>query len=167
MLRQLLQSGGLVIVHDSSRRPEATQGLIAEILGYQGDWQHCEALTDNSRRTLGEGALTSQAREFLDLAWPPRLEDARLVQVHSWCKHEDADAVSYPLYTVGGDPMKTVAQAFSRVGTPGAVLWLGYSWQAGPQEGWGAMLDRVITAFHKGTMPYAASRTRHSRLVVM
>ncbi|PNH02647.1 hypothetical protein TSOC_011359 [Tetrabaena socialis] len=70
--------------------------------------------------------------------------------VHSRCLHEDASAVSWPLYTVLDDPDMVVAQAFGRVGSPGAVVWLGYSWKDGPQAEWGAMLRTLIEAFGTG-----------------
>ena len=41
-----------------------------------------------------------------------------MVQAHSWCKHADPAAVSYPLYTIGGDPMKAVAQVRQRERMP-------------------------------------------------
>ncbi|EFJ48501.1 hypothetical protein VOLCADRAFT_90786 [Volvox carteri f. nagariensis] len=149
-LRSFVKSGGLVIVHDSLRLPRATQDLVADILGYNGIWQYCESVTDNTRHALDTAiSSTTYARDFLDVQWPTQLEDVRTIQVHSWCKHEDPDALSYPLYTLGGDSMKVVAQAFTRVGSSGAVVWLGYSWQDGPQQGWGEMLGRVIDGFHQ------------------
>lgn len=42
--------------------------------------------------------------------WPAKLEDAAVTNVHTWCAHNDPQAVMTPLYTVLGDDMKTVAQ---------------------------------------------------------
>ncbi|GIL82605.1 hypothetical protein Vretimale_11975 [Volvox reticuliferus] len=147
-INAFVRSGGLVIVHDSVRRPRATQDLVAAILGYSGSWDHCEAVAVNAAYSFVTS--TSVARDFLNVRWPTRLEGAR-VQLHSWCKHEDPNAVSYPLYALGGDTMKAAVQAFAKVGIPGAVVWLGYDWQGGAQQGWDAMLREVINAFVKGS----------------
>ncbi|EFJ48624.1 hypothetical protein VOLCADRAFT_117543, partial [Volvox carteri f. nagariensis] len=149
-LSTYVKSGGLVIVHGSARHQNDAQDLVAASLDYQGSWQYCELVADSTRSAIGISSVSPYAEQFLSVAWPSTLEDAPYQQVHSWCKHEDPDALSYPLYTLGGDSMKVVAQAFTRVGSSGAVVWLGYSWQDGPQQGWGEMLGRVIDGFHQG-----------------
>ncbi|GIL42446.1 hypothetical protein Vafri_415 [Volvox africanus] len=149
-ITSFVRSGGLVIVHDSFRLPRATQDLVADILGYSGSWHHCEPVTDNTNAAYSFATSTSFAHDFLNLRWPTRLELAR-VQFHSWCKHEDPTAVSYPLYSTGDDSMQVAVQAFAKVGNPGAVVWLGYDWQDYGQEGWAAMLREIINAFARGS----------------
>ena len=41
-------------------------------------------------------------------------------------------------------------QAFGKVGSPGAVVWLGYSWKDGPKHSWGSLLGQLIQGFAKG-----------------
>lgn len=42
------------------------------------------------------------------------------------------------------------SQSFGRVGTPGAVVWLGYSWKDGPKAAWGALLEKLVVDFRNG-----------------
>lgn len=42
------------------------------------------------------------------------------------------------------------SQSFGRVGTPGALVWLGYSWKDGPQAAWGALLKKLVVDFRNG-----------------
>lgn len=43
-----------------------------------------------------------------------------------------------------------LAQSFGRVGTPGAVVWIGYSWKDGPKAAWGSLLQKLVTDFKSG-----------------
>lgn len=45
------------------------------------------------------------------------------------------------------------SQAFGKVGVAGAVVVLGYNWKAGPQEQWGALLNKIIEDFAAGACP--------------
>ncbi|GLC77508.1 hypothetical protein PLESTF_001946100 [Pleodorina starrii] len=83
-------------------------------------------------------------------AWPAGVEDARQVTTHTLCVHQDPALVPRPLYTVKGNEMQVAAQAFGRVGSPGAVVWLGYSWRDGPQEQWGGLLLKMVTDWARG-----------------
>ncbi|PNH02644.1 hypothetical protein TSOC_011358 [Tetrabaena socialis] len=151
-IASFVNGGGLAVMLDAEDGEGAAQrSLIAKAMGFQGGWSLCKSLGSNSHYSYGHPALDTQARSFLpDAVWPAELEDVRVTSVHSRCLHEDASAVSWPLYTVLDDPDMVVAQAFSRVGAPGAVVWLGYSWKDGPQAEWGAMLRTLIEAFGTG-----------------
>ncbi|PNH09130.1 hypothetical protein TSOC_004274 [Tetrabaena socialis] len=151
-LASFVAGGGLVVVLDAKDgNGEAQKAFISQALGYEGAWGLCKSFGSNSRRSYGQPAVSEQALTFLPTAaWPSELEDARITTVHTRCRHEDASAVSWPLYHVLDDPNKVVAQAFGKVGSAGAVVWLGYSWKDGPQAEWGAMLRALIEAFGSG-----------------
>ncbi|PNH07404.1 hypothetical protein TSOC_006142 [Tetrabaena socialis] len=145
-------AGGLVVMLDAKDgNGEAQRDFIATALGYQGEWNLCKTFGCNSHHSHGQPSVDEHAQAFLPAAvWPAQLEDAQITTVHTWCRHEDASAVSWPLYRVHGDSNKAVAQAFGKVGSPGAVVWLGYSWKDGAQAEWGAMLREVIEQFGNG-----------------
>ncbi|PNH08208.1 hypothetical protein TSOC_005292 [Tetrabaena socialis] len=151
-LASFVAAGGLVVMLDAhASNAEAQKAVIAGALGYSGDWSLCKSFGCNSHHSNGAPSLNEHAEGFLAAAaWPSQLEDARITSVHTPCLHEDASAVSWPLYHILDDPDKVVAQAFGKVGSPGAVVWLGYSWKDGPQAGWGSMLREVIEGFASG-----------------
>lgn len=68
------------------------------------------------------GVLAKEASSFLPEsmhAFPAATEGVAGVQAHTLCKHEDPDAASWPLYTIGTDAV--VAQArggHRRLGPP-------------------------------------------------
>ncbi|GLI66582.1 hypothetical protein VaNZ11_010502 [Volvox africanus] len=164
-------SGGLVILLDAvTGDGAAARAFVSQALNLEGDWYLCKRASkpkvSNKRfvlSNLGDGVILSDwASAFLRGAdpatavsvsreagapWPRRLEDARFVNAHTLCLHEDAALITRPLYTVDADDMQVAAQAFGKVGVPGAVVWLGYSWKAGPQEQWGALINKIITDF--------------------
>ncbi|GIL88679.1 hypothetical protein Vretifemale_16607 [Volvox reticuliferus] len=164
-------SGGLVILLDAvTGDGAAARAFVSQALGLQGDWYLCKSAAKPKVSTkrfvlsnLGDGVVLSDwASAFLRGAdpatatydirevaapWPRRLEEARFVNTHTLCVHEDPTLVTRPLYTVDADEMQVAAQAFGKVGVPGAVVWLGYSWKDGPQEQWGALINKIITDF--------------------
>ncbi|KXZ53475.1 hypothetical protein GPECTOR_7g925 [Gonium pectorale] len=147
-LSRWVDSGGLVVVHDSLRLSEGTEELITQVLGYAGDWkQHCQAVGGSP----GGAVPSAQACSFLPGPWPERLEGGLYVQSHTWCSHGDPEAVAYPLYVVEGD-QEVVAQAFGRVGSRGAVVWLGFSWKGSEEarEPWARLLAKLIQDFADG-----------------
>ncbi|GIL88689.1 hypothetical protein Vretimale_17278 [Volvox reticuliferus] len=159
-----LSRGGLVIILDAAGGGEgaALRDFVAKALNLKGTWTICKqtSTTDKPRRLGRSGApvLSDAALSFLPGAsiagvanWPKTLEDARTTSVYTTCRHEDGDAITWPLYTNFGDNGKVAAQAFGKVGVPGAVVWLGYSWKDGPQEQWGALINKIITDFANGT----------------
>ncbi|GIM14248.1 hypothetical protein Vretimale_17276, partial [Volvox reticuliferus] len=110
-------------------------------------------VTGQLRRSV-RPALSRSAPFFLpdvghtSSQWPRELEGIHTTRLSTWCHHEDADAVTVPLYTATADEgALLVAQAFGKVGVPGAVVWLGYSWKDGPQEQGGALIKKIITDF--------------------
>ncbi|GIL60759.1 hypothetical protein Vafri_15291 [Volvox africanus] len=167
-------SGGLVLLLDAATGDgAAARAFVSQALNLRGDWYLCKRAAkpkvSNKRFVLsniGDGVVLSDwASAFLRGAdpataastsreagapWPRRLEDARLVNAHTLCLHEDSALITRPLYTVDADEMQVAAQAFGKVGVPGAVVWLGYSWKAGPQEQWGALINKIITDFAEG-----------------
>ncbi|PNH11200.1 hypothetical protein TSOC_001984 [Tetrabaena socialis] len=151
-LASFVAAGGLVVMLDAKLgNGEAQRTFVAKAMGYQGAWALCKSFGCNSRHSNGQPAVDEHAKAFLPAAaWPAQLEDAHITTVHTWCRHEDASAVTWPLYRVHGDSNKAVAQAFGKVGSPGAVVWLGYSWKDGAQAEWGAMLRAVIEQFGNG-----------------
>ncbi|PNH09360.1 hypothetical protein TSOC_004002 [Tetrabaena socialis] len=149
-------SGGLVVVLDAGHEA-AVRDFAAKALRYTGDWSVCKAPATtgglrSSDSPLGGPVLSPRASLFLrsDVVWPETLEDARITTMLTGCRHEDADSVAVPLYTMRGDDSKTVALAFGKAGTRGAVVWLGYSWKDGAQAKWGSLLRKLITAFADG-----------------
>lgn len=74
-------------------------------------------------RSKTDGTLAkATSSSFLSdstLAFPAAVEGVPGVQAHTLCKHEDPDAASWPLYTIGTDAV--VAQArggHRRLGPP-------------------------------------------------
>ncbi|EFJ41023.1 hypothetical protein VOLCADRAFT_99039 [Volvox carteri f. nagariensis] len=163
-----LSHGGLVIVLDAGLGDGAAlRDFVSQALSLKGDrkvetyaersWNLCKqtGTTDKLRRfSRSSGpSLSDAALSFLPGGsfsgspdWPETLEDARIISTYTSCQHQDSDAVIRPLYTLYGDEM----QAFGKVGSPGAVVWLGYSWKDGPQPQWGALLKKLITDFANG-----------------
>ncbi|PNH02665.1 hypothetical protein TSOC_011336 [Tetrabaena socialis] len=165
-LASYVEQGGLIVLLDS-KDGQGPQDFVASALGYHGDWAICKAVGTNAKRSFGEASLSPHAASFLpsssNSAWPESLEDARVTSVHTWCQHEDPTATALPLYTVLEDELQVVAQAFGKVGTPGAVVWLGYSWRDGAKEQWGRLLHKLITDFANGayTAPMAGTSSLH------
>ncbi|KAG2436898.1 hypothetical protein HXX76_006417 [Chlamydomonas incerta] len=163
-LADYVDAGGLVILHPSLRDSSETAELVSQILNYDGEWKLCKPLTDNRRSQLGRALALPQTERFLPgPGWPKQLEDASIVQAFTRCLHTDPEAFSIPLYAVGDDSSRVVAQAFGRAGTHGAVVLLGYSWRDGPQAGWGDLLAKLVTDFAHGAYkapsgPRAAAR---------
>ncbi|EFJ49148.1 hypothetical protein VOLCADRAFT_104357 [Volvox carteri f. nagariensis] len=104
----------------------------------------------NAAAAAIEGAASAAVAAVAAARWPSRLEDSRAVDTLTPCVHEDYAMITRPLYTVKGEEMQVAAQAFGKVGSPGAVVWLGYSWKDGPQPQWGALLKKLITDFESG-----------------
>ncbi|PNH06063.1 hypothetical protein TSOC_007625 [Tetrabaena socialis] len=149
---EFVSQGGLVVMLDAKEgNGDAQKALIAGALGYEGSWGLCKSFGSNERHSNGQPAISAEAKAFLPgAAFPEHLEDARVTSVHTVCGRTDAKAVSWPLYHVLDDSNKVVAQAFGKVGSAGAVVWLGYSWKDGPVAQWGALLRAVIHEFGSG-----------------
>ncbi len=79
-----------------------------------GSWAVCKHTGCNSKSSQGVPLLAEQASSFFSAkaqdAWPASLEDAKTISFNTWCRHEDAEAFSVPLYTAAGDEMKVAAQ---------------------------------------------------------
>ncbi|KAG2490951.1 hypothetical protein HYH03_010628 [Edaphochlamys debaryana] len=161
--------GGLVILHDANHgQGQAAREFIAKALGYDGRWASCKVLGSNAKADFGLPELSNHAYNFLatETAWPAALEDAATTTVSTWCRHEDESATSVPLYTVQGDDMKTVVQAFGKAGVSGAVVVVSYSWKDGTQEQWGLLLKKLIDDFAAGayTAPAQGNSADHPGL---
>ncbi|GIL60760.1 hypothetical protein Vafri_15299 [Volvox africanus] len=158
-MSSFVASGGLVILLDAGIGDGASiRDFISVALEYKGKWHRCKyaCIAGQLRRSV-RPTLSRSAPFFLPEVgrttnpWPRELEGARATRLSTWCHHEDSDAVTVPLYTATGDEgTLLVAQAFGKVGVPGAIVWLGYSWKAGPQEQWDALLNKIITDFAAG-----------------
>ncbi|EFJ41025.1 hypothetical protein VOLCADRAFT_99041 [Volvox carteri f. nagariensis] len=158
-----VSSGGLVIILDAGFGEGATtRDFVSKALKYQGEWQTCQHMAGRSE-PLTRPTLSRWASSFLpdirgSIPWPRELEVSPATGLSTWCHHEDVHAVTVPLYRViGGDATWLAAQAFGKVGSPGAVVWLGYSWKDGPQPQWGALLKKLITDFANGARGSAFS----------
>ncbi|PNH03747.1 hypothetical protein TSOC_010168 [Tetrabaena socialis] len=129
-----------------------------------GSWGLCKSFGSNARHSNGQPSISAEAKAFLPgAAWPEQLEDARVTSVGVAPSLELAGAsfaalcirragtMTRALYHVLDDPNKVVAQAFGKVGSAGAVVWLGYSWKDGSVAQWGALLRAVIDEF--GNVP--------------
>jgi hypothetical protein len=99
-LQDFVNAGGLIILHESVRRPEAAHQLITQILGYDGVWQHCEPISDNARNPLGPLTASSFANDFIDVALPQQLEDVRAIQVRGSRPAEESASQLATLLTV-------------------------------------------------------------------
>ncbi|EFJ41024.1 hypothetical protein VOLCADRAFT_99040 [Volvox carteri f. nagariensis] len=148
-----VSSGGLVIILDAGLgEGAATCDFVSKALKYQGKWLMCKQ--SHITEPLTRPTLSRWASSFLpdirgSIPWPRELEVSPATGLSTWCHHEDVHAVTVPLYVAVADDDRAflAAQAFSKVGSPGAVVWLGYSWKDGPQPQWGALLKKLITDF--------------------
>ncbi|PNH03786.1 hypothetical protein TSOC_010117, partial [Tetrabaena socialis] len=157
-----VKRGGMVVLLGSGDDDGEAAGMfISRVLGYQGAWTLCKRVSTSVRDHVGRSTLDMEhAHSFLlplasaggaaaadGGAWPAELEEAAVTHAHTWCHHQDASAVSWPLYTVADSELMVTAQVFGKAGVPGAVVWLGYNWRAGPQLEWGRLLKSLITGF--------------------
>ncbi|PNH11839.1 hypothetical protein TSOC_001335 [Tetrabaena socialis] len=163
VVASFVAAGGLVIILDGQDGGDASlKSFVSQALGYSGDWSICKRFSDNTRTKTGEPQRSTFATTFLGDAgsWPETLEEAPIISVRSWCAHTDPQAVSWPLYNLDGDDMQATAQAFSKVGTSGAVVWLGYTWKGGAQDAWGHLLDHLIRDFNASNFHTPTAGTR-------
>lgn len=93
-----------------------------------GEWTVCSSShpsSQDSRHIIR--ATKPQLSEWASVFLPPTaggvlpetLEEARVLTALTWCRHQDAGAVSLPLYTQGGDETKVVAQVRNGMGSKG------------------------------------------------
>ncbi|EFJ52584.1 hypothetical protein VOLCADRAFT_86831 [Volvox carteri f. nagariensis] len=149
-----LASGGLVIILDATHgQGDALSTFVAKAFDYTGKWIVCDQLYTNDEQALGELQLSTHASAFIQVktsaqgSWPSTLEDAQTTSLYTSCLHEDLRASIVPLYFAQDSDIKVAAQAFSKAGVPGAIVWLGYDWRGGPQTQWGNLLKSLISDF--------------------
>lgn len=152
VIASFVAKGGLVVVLPSPHgQAEALKTFVDKALGYSGTWSMCKHVATAARSNLGELAVSSHAAEALPGAWPATVESVQSTSIHTLCKNSDPSASILPLYTTLHNDMETVAQVFGKVGTSGAVAWLGYSWKDGIKDNWGRLLAKLINDFAAGS----------------
>eukprot|EP00198_Chlamydomonas_reinhardtii_P012523 XP_001701860.1 flagella associated protein [Chlamydomonas reinhardtii] len=166
---KFVENGGLVVLLGG--KADADRDFVAKALGYQGSWSVCKHAGCNSKSSQGVPLLAEQASSFFSSkaqdAWPASLEDAKTISFNTWCRHEDVEAFTIPLYTAAGDEMKVAAQAFGKAGVSGAVVVLGYSWKEGAKARWGELLEKLVSDFAAGAyvVPAQGNADEHPEAV--
>ncbi|KXZ53476.1 hypothetical protein GPECTOR_7g926 [Gonium pectorale] len=123
-------------------------------MNYEGEWEECEG-AEQTPDVTSRSHVHPLASKFLSSqsftgVWPSSVENAETTQAVSRCVHSDPHAVSYPLYATDEDGSLLVAQAFAKIGSHGALVWLGYDWHDGGKAGWGDMLGKIVGDFAAG-----------------
>ncbi|KAG2433870.1 hypothetical protein HXX76_008223 [Chlamydomonas incerta] len=156
----LLARGGLAVaLPHRGDAGAALRDFVGTAFELTGKWDGCESTKSSADAAdLAPGALDFLPPSRSSIAWPralPTHQGKSVAAVSTACRHEDPSLIITPLYTSGS---AAVALAFGKVGVPGAVVFLGYSWRdegraaAGGTAAWGALLRKVIDDFAAGAV---------------